>query len=187
MLVLGSSSPRRLEILKQVGMRPDEVIAPNVDESIQKNEKPEKYVKRIALEKNLSIDRSKQDYILSADTIVVLGTKVLGKPVNIDQAKNHIERLSGRRHRVFSTVVVSHMGITRFKTVSTIVKFKQVSHEELNFYLSYDDWKGKAGGYAIQGLAARFVKQINGSYSNVMGLPVLETVNLLSGLGYKVF
>ncbi len=185
MLILGSSSPRRLEILRQVGIKPDKVVKPEINESVRFQEKPNTYVKRMALEKSIAIKKSASDYLITADTIVVVGARIIGKPKNKDKAYESLRLLSGRRHRVYSSVVINHNRNRVNRTVCTSVQFKNLSGMELDFYLSSEEWKGKAGAYAIQGLAARFVKTINGSYSNVVGLPVLETLNLLFGLGYE--
>ena len=186
MLILGSSSPRRLDLLRQVGIVPDKVIASKIDESVRLREKPIAYVKRMSLEKSLCVKKNASDYLITADTIVVVGLRIIGKPKNIDHAYECLQLLSGRRHRVYSAVTVSYLEKKLTKTVCTFVQFKRLSRLELDFYLSSNEWQGKAGAYAIQGLASRFVKKINGSYSNVVGLPVLETLKLLSGLGYKV-
>ena len=173
-------------MLKQVGIVPNKVIAPSIDEGIRVREKPIAYVKRIALEKSLSIKKNTSDYLICADTIVALGLRILSKPKNIDQAAEFLRLLSGRRHRVYSAVTVSYLEKKLSKTVCTFVQFKRLTKSELDFYLSSNEWQGKAGAYAIQGLASRFIKNINGSYSNVVGLPTLETLNLLSQLGYRV-
>ena len=186
MLILGSSSPRRLDLLRQVGIVPDKVVESNIDESIRLREKPIAYVKRMSLEKSLCVKKNASDYLITADTIVAVGLRIIGKPKNIDHAHEYLQLLSGRRHRVYSAVTVSYLEKKLTKTVCTFVQFKRLSRLELDFYLSSNEWQGKAGAYAIQGLASRFVKKINGSYSNVVGLPTLETLNLLSGLGYKV-
>ena len=186
MLILGSSSPRRLDLLRQVGIVPDKVVESNIDESIRLREKQLVYVKRMSLEKSLCVKKNASDYLITADTIVAVGLRIIGKPKNIDHAHEYLQLLSGRRHRVYSAVTVSYLEKKLTKTVCTFVQFKRLSRLELDFYLSSNEWQGKAGAYAIQGLASRFVKKINGSYSNVVGLPALETLKLLSGLGYKV-
>ena len=186
MLILGSSSPRRLDLLRQVGIEPDKVIAAEINESVRSREKPIAYVKRMSLEKSLCVKNNALDYLISADTIVVVGSRIIGKPKNIDDAYQCLQLLSGRRHRVYSAVTVSQLEKKLTEIVCTFVQFKHLSKLELDFYLSSNEWQGKAGAYAIQGLASRFIRKINGSYSNVVGLPVLETLNLLSGLGYKV-
>ena len=173
-------------MLKQVGLVPDKVIASNVDESIRLREKPLSYVKRMAFEKSLSVRKNASDYLISADTIIAVGSRIIGKPKGIDHAKESLQLLSGRRHRVYTAITISYLEMKLTDTVCTYVQFKRLSSLELDFYLSSNEWKGKAGAYAIQGLASRFIKKINGSYSNVVGLPTLETVNLLSRAGYKV-
>ena len=140
----------------------------------------------MALEKSLCVKKNASDYLITADTIVAAGLRIIGKPKNIDHAHEYLQLLSGRRHRVYSAVTICYLEKKLTKTVCTFVQFKRLSRLEVEFYLSSNEWQGKAGAYAIQGLASRFVKKINGSYSNVVGLPTLETVNLLSRLGYTV-
>lgn len=165
---------------------PDKVISADIDELIRAREKPVEYVKRMALEKNLAIKKDKADYLLTADTIVSIGARILGKPKNQVEARHYLELISGRRHSVLTSVVISHLDIKLEKTVSTSVQFKHMSRLELQFYLSSGEWRGKAGAYAIQGLGSRYIKKINGSYTSVVGLPALETINLLSTLNYQV-
>ncbi|MEZ5758658.1 MAG: nucleoside triphosphate pyrophosphatase [Emcibacteraceae bacterium] len=187
-LILASASPRRLELLKQVGLTPDQIIPADIDETSFKTEKPASLVKRLCRLKAVKISESHKDcFILASDTVVACGNRLLEKAADKEQAENFLNLLSGRRHSVYTGIcLISPDGKISTKTVKTVVKFKRLSREEINFYLSHDEWQGKAGGYAIQGLAAQFIVSINGSYSNVVGLPLFETVNLLKGHGYRL-
>ena len=176
LFVLGSASPRRLELLRQVGYEPDKLDAAEIDEAPKKGELPRLYVARMAQEKYEALRPQYPDAVLlTADTVVACGRRIMGKPQNVDHARRYLELLSGRRHRVYSSVCVNG----QIKTVMTQVKFKRLSAAEIDAYLRSEEWQGKAGGYAIQGQAAAFVPSINGSYSNVVGLPLCETANLL--------
>lgn len=179
--VLGSGSPRRLELLAQLGLAPDEIISPEIDETPRKGELPRPYCIRMAREKLAAIDAA--GVVLSADTTVALGRRILGKPQDRDEAEAFLMLLSGRRHRVISAVAVrSHGGVLE-KTNVTSVRMKRLSEREISGYLDTGDWKGKAGGYAIQGPAAAFIPWIAGSYSGVMGLPLSEAAGLLKTAG----
>ncbi len=173
MLILASASPRRLELLAQIGIVPDAVIPAEIDESMLKNEQPPVYVQRMAREKYAAIQQDGAR-IIAADTIVALGRRVLGKPKDEAQARQFLTLLSGRRHRVYSAVCIDG----RVKLVMTAVKFKRLTEAEINAYITSGEWQGKAGGYAIQGRAEAFIPWINGSYSNVVGLPLTETALL---------
>lgn len=186
-LVLASASPRRLQLLEQIGITPDLVAPADIDEAFIKGEKPLAHVKRLALEKaKASAKDYKGKVILAADTIVTMGTRILGKPADKPEAEKFLKALSGKRHRVITSVVVINAdGKSGQKTVATKVSFKRLSADEIKSYLASLEWQGKAGGYAIQGKAGAFIKSLNGSYSNVVGLPLYETWCLLNGLGYK--
>ncbi len=175
MLILASASPRRLELLKQVSITPDEVIPAEIDETPRKAEVPNDYVARMAREKFEAVKRDNA-VVLAADTVVACGRRILGKPENEAQAREFLQLLSGRRHRVYTAVCVNG----RVKTVMTQVKFKRLTPADIDGYIASNEWQGKAGGYAIQGLGAAFVPWINGSYSNVVGLPLTETLALLA-------
>jgi septum formation protein len=177
-LILASASPRRLELLRQIGIEPNEIIPTDIDETPRKRELPEAYVKRMAGEKYEAIRKSADEeaVILSADTIVACGRRILGKPQNEAEAREFLTLLSGRRHRVYSAICVN----SKTKLVKTQVKFRKLSKAELTWYIETKEWQGKAGGYAIQGAAAAFIPWINGSYSNVVGLPLVEVRGLLS-------
>ncbi len=183
-LILGSASPRRLELLAQLGAVPDEVRAPQVDETPSAAEMPWDYCRRIVVEKLASIDCGADEIVLCADTTVAVGRRIMGKPVDAAQAADFLTRLSGRRHRAITAVGVKNASRSWVKNVVTIVKMKRLSDAELYRYLASGDWKGKAGGYAIQGPAGAFIPWISGSYTGVMGLPVAETAALLSAAGY---
>ena len=184
MLVLASNSPRRKELLRQAGIKIDKIVDPNIDETPFESELPLRYVKRMALEKSLSVEKKIDDFVISADTIVVRGRRVFGKPINSVTATRYLKLLSGCRHRVITSVCLANRGTIKTRTVTTIVKMKRLSNAELVDYLNSGEWKEKAGGYAIQGRAAKFIVSISGSYSNVVGLPLFETINLLIGSGY---
>lgn len=175
--ILASASPRRLELLNSVGIVPDAVMPAEIDETPHKNELPKDYVLRMAQEKCAVIAAQQSNAaVLAADTIVVCGRSILGKPQDEAEAKRFLQRLSGRRHRVYTAICVNG----RARLVMTTVRFKRLSEAEIADYLASGEWQGKAGGYAIQGRAAAFVPFINGSYSNVVGLPLTETLSLLT-------
>ena len=187
-LILASASPRRLDLLGQIGITPDKIYQSNVDESPAPNETARQLVERLAtLKATAGAAEFSSSFILGADTVVACGRRILGKAEDEDTARRYLELLSGRRHRVFGGIcVIDPAGITKSKVVKTIVNFKRLEESELREYLRDDQWYGKAGGYAIQGRAASFIKKISGSYPNVVGLPLYETANLLAGMGYKL-
>lgn len=184
-LVLGSASPRRLELLAQIGIRPDQVIAADIDETPARDEAPRDYVRRMAREKALALQGRVTGTVLCADTIVTAGRRILGKPADRDEARGFLSLLSGRRHRVLTAVaVVSWRGLSE-RLVETQVRFRPLSSRDIETYLDTDEWRGKAGGYAIQGHAASFVPWIQGSFTSVVGLPLAETATLLASLGHS--
>jgi septum formation protein len=185
-LILASASPRRLQLLEQVSLRPGSVIPADIDETPLKNELPAAYAKRIALGKAEKIAATeKHAYILAADTVVACGRRILPKAEDEATAAKCLDLLSGKRHRVLGGIaVIAPDGKTSVKLVTTIVKFKNLSAAEKQAYLATGDWEGKAGGYAIQGPAAAFIPFISGSYTNVVGLSLPETCQMLHGLGY---
>ena len=187
LLVLASASPRRLQLLQQIGMTPADIDPADIDETPKKGELPARYAKRIAGEKAATVaGRHGGDFILAADTVVAVGRRILPKPENEDAARTCLSLLSGRRHRVLGAVVArAPDGRCAETLVTTAVMFKRLSRAEIDGYLASGEWRGKAGGYAIQGLAAAFIPRIIGSYPNVVGLPLVETRNLLTGLGYR--
>ena len=184
--LLGSASPRRLELLKQIGINPDLVEAPNIDETNFKKELPSNYVKRMAIEKSLILKpKYENSIILTADTVVALGRRILPKTTDVKMAEDCLRMISGRRHKVLTSFALcSPNKILKVKTVVSLVKFKRLHNEEIKYYLETNEWNGKAGGYAIQGVAASFINFISGSYSNVMGLPLAELYRALLSIGY---
>lgn len=184
-LILASASPRRKDLLQQIGVVPDVIDASDIDEQIIKREKPRQYVKRMAEEKARCVSgKYPKDFILAADTIVVCGSKILPKAKNAQQVAQYLTLLSGRQHTVMTAIcVITPDGKLVTKVASSKIRFKSLSQEEVALYASCKEGEGKAGGYAIQGAADAFVKSINGSYSNVVGLPLYEVKNLLTGLG----
>jgi septum formation protein len=185
--ILGSGSKRRSDLLKQIGVNLDLVLSPEINEVIKPKELPINYVKRMAIEKNIIFqDQHKQSIILTADTIVSLGRRVLPKAINKEIAESCLKQLSGRRHKVYTSFAISTPNnILRTKTVQSIVKFKRLDAKEILYYLDSNEWEGKAGGYAIQGVAASFINFISGSYSNIVGLPLAEVYRMLLSVGYE--
>jgi septum formation protein len=180
-LILGSASPRRLELLAQIGIVPDEVRAANIDETPIPGESPRAYVRRLAESKALALEPNPCDVVLCADTTVAVGTRIMEKPIDRDEAYKFLTLLSGRR--VITGVAVLKGSCMRVRDVMTRVRFKRISESEMTAYLDSEEWRGKAGGYAIQGRAAALIPSINGSYSNVVGLPLSETGGMLVGMG----
>lgn len=186
--MLASASPRRLDLLKQIGLIPDAVDPAAVDEAPLKGELPLALAKRLAMAKALEVaKRHPGAFVLAADTVVACGRRALPKPEDEAAAAECLDLLSGRRHRVLGGVaVVAPDGRLALRVVDTAVAFKRLTEAERAAYLKSGEWLGKAGGYAIQGRAARFVRAINGSYSNVVGLPLFETAQMLTGFGFPV-
>lgn len=185
-LILASASPRRLQLLQQAGITPDEIIPAGIDETPHKNEAPLSYVKRMAQEKAKIISaRYPEAVVLAADTVVVAGRRILPKAEDEKTARECLEFLSGRRHRVYTAVCVLDSKRTQQAVEVTTVKFDRLVNENIEAYVRSNEWKGKAGGYAIQGLAERFIPWINGSFSNVVGLPVAKTYHMLRAAGVK--
>jgi len=190
--VLASGSPRRLALLNQIGVDPDSVIPSEIDETPRRGESPRGVAQRLAGDKAAASAgvASKTPELapaitLAADTIVCVGRRILPKCEMTDEAEACLRLLSGRAHRVFTGLAVAtQSGAVRRRVVETRVRFKRLSREEIDAYLSSGEWRGKAGGYAIQGLAGAFVVRLIGSYTNVVGLPLAETAALLSGEGY---
>lgn len=185
--ILGSGSPRRLELLAQIGVVPDDVRPPDIDEDPVKGEIPRTYVNRIAAEKVAAVTADDDDIVLCADTTVALGRRIMGKPADEAEAAEFLFALSGRRHRVITSVAVKRGDKVWQKDVVTTVSMKRLSNPEVNSYLASGDWRGKAGGYAIQGPAGAFIPWINGSFTGVVGLPLAETANLLTSAGYPLY
>jgi len=186
-LVLASASPRRLELLRQVGLMPDCIDPADIDETPRQGELPPAHAMRLAEEKAKAVvPRHPGAYVLAADTVVACGRRILPKTEDEASARSCLELLSGRRHRVHGAVVLmSPDGRLVSRRVESQVAFKRLSQAEIGAYLRTGEWQGKAGGYAIQGRAATLIRWVSGSYSNVVGLPLFETTQLLAGRGYR--
>ena len=186
-LVLASASPRRLDLLRQVGLEPAVIDPAGVDEAPLARETPARLAARLAEAKARTVAaRHAGAYVLGADTVVACGRRILPEASDEAAARRCLELLSGRRHRVYGGLtVIAPDGRKAARLVTTVVAFKRLEAGEMAAYLRSGEWRGKAGGYAIQGRAAAFVQALNGSYSNVVGLPLCETSALLHGLGYR--
>ncbi len=185
-LVLASASPRRIELLAQVGIVPDRIEPADIDETPQKGETPPRLAERLARTKAQAIaDRHPDACVLAADTVVSVGRRLLEKAADEAEVTRFLRLLSGRNHRVHTAVAVAHAGRLATRVVETRVAFKTLSDAEIATYVASGDWRGKAGGYGIQGPAGAFVRRIVGSHPAVMGLPLYETVNLLVGIGWQ--
>ena len=185
-LILGSGSPRRLELLAQLGVVPDDVRPPDIDETPHQGEAPRPYCIRMAHEKVLAVDATADDVVLSADTTVAVGRRILGKPDGEAEAATFLYLLSGRRHQVITALSVRRGDRLWHRDVVTKVRMKRLSDNEVSAYVRSGEWQGKAGGYTIQGRAGAFIPWVQGSYSAVVGLPVAETYGLLQAAGYPV-
>ncbi len=200
-LILGSASPRRRALLAKIGVVPDAVVPAEIDETPGRGELPRAYARRMAAEKCAAVAAGAPSplvgegrggggpaspFILTADTVVSVGRRILGKPADTAEAADFLLLLSGRRHRVTTAVCLKHGDRLSERTVETRVKVKRLSDDELSAYLRSGEWREKAGGYAIQGLFGAFVPEIVGSYTNVVGLPLAETAALLTGMGYPI-
>jgi septum formation protein len=191
-LALASGSPRRLALLQQIGLEPDALLPADLDETPGRNESPRKLAARLALEKaraGAHVARARENltpcFVVAADTVVCVGRRILPKCETVEQAEDCLRLLSGRAHRVYTGVtVIDPQGRDRSRLVESRLRFKRLSSREIEAYLAAREWMGKAGGYAIQGIAGGFVVQIVGSYSAVVGLPLYETRALLDGLGF---
>lgn len=193
-LVLASASPRRLTLLAQAGIEPDALRPASIDETAKRAEMPRSLATRLARSKaETARDQIANDtdiagaYVLAADTVVCVGRRIFGKPEHMDEAVATLERLSGRSHRVLTGVcLITPDDRIRTKIIDTRVRFKHLTKPEIEAYIASREWRGKAGGYAIQGLAGCFVRSITGSYTNVVGLPLTEVVSLLISEGFPV-
>lgn len=186
-LILGSASPRRLELLAQIGVVPDAVQPADVDETPLKAELPRPYAARIAREKAAAVVADPDDIVLCADTTVALGRRIMGKPEDAGQAAAFLVALGGRRHQVITALALRRGTQMWTREVTCVVRMKRLSDLELNAYLASGEWRGKAGGYGIQGLAGAFIPWISGSFTAVVGLPVAETAALLVTAGYPLY
>lgn len=186
-LVLASASPRRLELLAQLGIVPDEVLPAELEEAPLKDETPRLLAVRLASAKAEAVAALRPDaFVLGADTVVAVGRRVLPKAETEAQARFSLELLSGRAHRVLTGVAVrAPDGRAASRLSETRLQFKRLTGPELDGYLASGQWRGKAGGYGVQGRAGAFVRALNGSYTGVVGLPLFETLNLLQGLGWR--
>ena len=185
-LILGSASPRRRELLAQLGLVPDAIVAPDINEDPARAELPRPYCARMAREKVAAIPAGPDDVVLCADTTVALGRRILGKPRDAGEAAAFLVALGGRRHEVITAVAVKRGDRLWQRAVVTAVKMKRLSDNELNGYLASGEWQGKAGAYGIQGRAGAFIPWIQGSFTGVVGLPVAETAALLAAAGLPV-
>ena len=187
-LVLASASPRRLDLLRRIGIEPDAVDPAEIDETPRPREQPRALARRLAREKARAVGaRHPGAVVLAADTVVACGRRILPKPAEPAEARRCLELLSGRRHAVYGGVAaVDAQGREHERLVVTQVRFKRLGTREIETYIDSGEWRGKAGGYAIQGLAAAFIPWIGGSWANVVGLPVSETAALLASLGIHV-
>lgn len=186
-LILGSGSPRRKELLAQIGVVPDAILPPDIDEDPRKGELPRPYCERLAREKAAAVVGGPDDIVLCADTTVALGRRILGKPADAGEAAAFLTLLGGRRHQVITAVALRRGGRVWARTSVSAVRMKRLSDVELNAYLAGGEWQGKAGGYAIQGAAGAFIPWISGSFTGIVGLPLAETAALLQAAGYPLY
>ena len=186
-LILGSGSPRRKELLAQLGIVPDAIRPPDIDEDPRKGELPRPYAARLAREKAAAVAAEADDIVLCADTTVALGRRILGKPRDAGEAAAFLTALGGRRHEVITAVAVRRGARVWARESVSAVKMKRLSDAELNAYLAGGEWEGKAGAYAIQGAAGAFIPWISGSFTGIVGLPLAETAALLSAAGWPVW
>ena len=187
-LILASASPRRLDLLGRIGVVPDAVVPAEIDESVPKGELPRDHALRLAREKAEAIaEREPHALVLAADTVVAVGRRILPKVEDEQALRACMRLLSGRRHRVMTGVALAAPGQSlRTRLVETTIAMKPLSDDEIDFYAGHGEWRGKAGGYALQGYGEVYVRYISGSYSNVVGLPLAETRNLLKAAGYTI-
>jgi septum formation protein len=187
-LILASASPRRVDLLKQIGITPDDILPADIDETPQKNELPRALALRLATQKAQAIaSKHPGAFILAADTTVACGRTLLEKPEDEAQARAFLEKLSGRRHHVYGGIaLIAPDGQLRTRLSDTAVQFKRLATPEIDSYLQTGQWKGVAGGYAVQGHAGAFVKFLGGSYSNVVGLSLYDTMIILKSSGYRI-
>ena len=186
-LILGSASPRRSDLLAQIGVVPDDIRPAEIDEIPQKGELPRPYCERMAREKAAAVVAGEDDIVLAADTTVAVGRRILGKPQDAGEAEAFLRLMSGRRHTVITAIAVRRGARLWQRSVVTAVKMKRLSEQELAFYLATGDWRGKAGGYGIQGPAGALIPWIQGSFTAVVGLPLAETAGLLQAAGLPVW
>lgn len=186
-LILGSGSPRRKELLAQLGLVPDAILPPEINEDPRKGELPRPYAARLAREKAAAVMAGPDDIVLCADTTVALGRRILGKPRDAGEAAEFLTALGGRRHQVITAVAVRRGDRVWARESVSAVKMKRLSDAELNAYLASGEWEGKAGAYAIQGAAGAFIPWISGSFTGIVGLPLAETAAMLAAAGWPVW
>jgi septum formation protein len=186
-LILGSASPRRRDLLAQIGVVPDDIRPADIDETPQSRELPRPYCLRMACEKARAVAAGEGDIVLAADTTVALGRRILGKPEDETQARGFLAVMSGRRHRVITAVALRKGARLWHRDVVTSVRMKSLSQDEIDGYIATGDWQGKAGGYGIQGPAGALIPWIGGSFTAVVGLPLAETSALLQAAGYPIW
>lgn len=184
MIVLGSGSRARKSLLELVDIKPDRIVEPSIDETVKNSELPLGYVKRMAFEKSEEIEIEQCDLLITADTIVVTGRTIHHKTIDIDIARQSLRALTGRKHRVYTAFCLRHKNRTECGIEKTILRMKYLTDFEIEEYLKTNEWKNKAGGYGIQGKGMGLFLNINGCYSNVVGLPLPKLINKLKGLGY---
>lgn len=183
-LILASASPRRVELLKQSGLEPDKIVPADIDESPLKNELPGPHALRLAIAKAAAVT-SDDHFVIAADTVVACGRRILPKAETDDDVRLCLGLLSGRRHKVFGGIAITTpAGKKLSRLVTTQVQFKALSDDEKSFYVESKEGLGKAGGYAIQGFCAAYIKSVSGSYSNIVGLSIYDTLQLLQGTGF---
>ncbi|HEX3677158.1 MAG TPA: nucleoside triphosphate pyrophosphatase [Sphingomicrobium sp.] len=187
-LILASASPRRLDLLARIGVVPDAIVPADIDESVPRGELPREHALRLAREKaEVVMARESSALVLAADTVVAVGRRILPKVEDEATLRSCLRLLSGRRHRVLTAVALAVPGgVIRERLVETMIAMKRLSEQEIDFYANHGEWRGKAGGYALQGYGEVYVRHIAGSYSNVVGLPIAETRVLLKSAGYPV-
>jgi len=187
-LILASASPRRLDLLARIGVVPDAIVPADIDESVPRGELPREHALRLAREKAQAvIAKEPSALVLAADTVVAVGRRILPKVEDEATLRSCLRLLSGRRHRVLTGVALAVPGDgIRERLVETMIAMKRLSEQEIDYYASHGEWRGKAGGYALQGYGEVYVRHIAGSYSNVVGLPLAETRVLLKSAGYEV-
>ena len=185
--VLASASPRRRDLLAQIGLSPSAIIAANIDETPNRGEQPALYATRLAREKAAAVGAKEQNtLVLAADTVVACGRRILPKAEDEETARQCLQQISGRTHRVYTGVALAFEdGNVSTRLVETRVKVRRLGADALREYMASEEWRGKAGGYAIQGLFAKHIETLIGSYTNVVGLPLYETANLLEGAGIR--
>ena len=184
LLILGSGSTARKTLLDSIGLTPHKIEIPDVDESLKPNESPWHYVSRVARLKATAISCDKQSYLITADTTVSVGKRVLAKTSNEIRAEEYLRLLSGRRHTVFTAFCVKHNDLIILKLVKTVLKMRLLTEREIKAYIQSGEWVGCAGAYSIQGRAKCFFPFISGCYSNVIGLPLPKLISVLNAMGY---